>query len=193
MLWFLAGFAQTDYNSNEHQRRIKLDSDYQDSVTSPLHPDSIRSFTGLNYYAVDESYRLVIKVKKKIGTPFTMATSSGKLKEFRQYAVLKFVLNGNKFKLPIYQNIKLMKNPIYRDYLFIPFTDLTNGGTTYGGGRYIEARIPKKGELLELDFNKSFNPYCHYSTGYNCPIPPKENFLNAKIEAGEKLLYKTTH
>lgn len=193
MLWFLAGFAQTDYNSNEHQRRIKLDSDYQDSVTSPLHPDSIRSFTGLKYYDVDEIYRLVIKVKKKIGAPFTMATSSGNLKEFRQYAVLKFVLNGNKFKLPIYQNIKLMKNPIYRDYLFIPFTDLTNGGTTYGGGRYLEARIPKKGELLELDFNKSFNPYCHYSTGYNCPIPPKENFLNAKIEAGEKLLYKTTH
>jgi hypothetical protein len=82
-----------------------------------------------------------------------------------------------------------MKTPLYRDYLFIPFTDLTNSNETYGGGRYIEAKIPVEGELLELDFNKCFNPYCHYSTGYNCPVPPRENFLNTKIEAGEKLLY----
>ncbi|MBT5403568.1 MAG: DUF1684 domain-containing protein [Crocinitomicaceae bacterium] len=193
LLWFLPSFAQSDYNSKELQRRIELNTNYLDSASSPLHPDSLRSFIGLSYYDIDESYRLAVKVKKKLGASFTMATSSGKLKEFRQYAVLKFALNGSKFKLPIYQNIKLMRNPLYRDYLFIPFTDLTNGSSTYGGGRYIEARIPKKGELLELDFNKSFNPYCHYSTGYNCPIPPKENYLNTKIEAGEKLLYKSIH
>ena len=87
------------------------------------------------------------------------------------------------------KNLKLMTNPLYQNYIFIPFTDLTNGKETYGGGRYIETTKPDS-DVLNLDFNYSFNPYCHYTTGYNCPIPPKENFLDLRIEAGEKK-YKT--
>lgn len=193
MFWSLLFYTQSPYVVEELQRRVELDIEYRDTSKSPLHTDSIQSFSNLNYYEIDENYRIMVNVKKKLGPTFTMATSSGKLKEFRQYAVLKFKLNGIKFKLPIYQNIKLMKSALYRDYLFIPFTDLTNSVATYGGGRYIEARIPKNGALLELDFNKSFNPYCHYSTGYNCPIPPQQNFLKTKIDAGEKLLYESEH
>lgn len=182
-------YAQLDYQSIETVRRIAKDSSFSDTTHSPLDKDSIANFPGLNYFEPNESYCLLVKVKKRVGPVFTMPTSSGKVKEFRQYAILKFKLNNKKHKLPIYQNIKLMKSPLYRDYLFIPFTDLTNSNETYGGGRYIEAKIPVEGEMLELDFNKCFNPYCHYSTGYNCPVPPRENFLNTRIEAGEKLLY----
>lgn len=181
--------GQSDYVSGETMRRLQKDTVYADSARSPLHKDSIAGFTGLNYFEPDEDYRVEVEVKKKLGSVFTMPTSSGKVKEFRQYAVLKFKIKGKKLSLPIYQNMRLLKNPMYRDYLFIPFTDLTNGHETYGGGRYIEAKIPKKGEKLVLDFNQSFNPYCHYSTGYNCPVPPKDNFLNIRIEAGEKVLY----
>ena len=77
--------------------------------------------------------------------------------------------------------------PQYRDYLFIPFKDLTNEDATYGGGRYIDAKTTDitSGEMI-LDFNKSYNPYCAFSDAYSCPIPPDENHLNIKIEAGEQ-------
>ncbi len=188
------GWAQkNNYIESELARRAQKDSLYSDTLHSPLNSDSIASFSGLNYFAPDEDYVVKVKVKEELGKIFEMPTSSGKVKQFRQFAVLHFKLKGKKLALPIYQNMELLRNPIYRDYLFIPFTDLTNGEETYGGGRYIEARIPKDGEKLILDFNQCFNPYCHYSNGYNCPIPPKENFLNLRIEAGEKLLYTEEH
>ena len=49
----------------------------------------------------------------------------------------------------------------------------------------LKQKIPT-GKTYDLDFNYCFNPYCHYTTGYNCPIPPRENYLEIKIEAGEK-------
>ena len=65
---------------------------------------------------------------------------------------------------------------------------------TYGGGRYIDLTITDiKNNLIELDFNKCYNPYCAYSDGYSCPIPPDENNLKIKIEAGEKKFAKPQH
>ena len=54
---------------------------------------------------------------------------------------------------------------------------------TYGGGRYIDLTIPQ-GDIMVLDFNQSYHPYCAYTDGYNCPIPPAENRLDVAIEAG---------
>ena len=76
--------------------------------------------------------------------------------------------------------------PQYRDYLFVPFKDLTNAHETYGGGRYLDFRMKDiEGASCVLDFNKAYNPYCAYSEGYNCPIPPRENHLEVRVEAGE--------
>ncbi|HNJ28593.1 MAG TPA: DUF1684 domain-containing protein, partial [Ferruginibacter sp.] len=74
------------------------------------------------------------------------------------------------------------------DYLFVPFTDLTTGDESYGSGRYIEFYIQDiQGDgTLQLDFNKAYNPYCAYASGFKCPIPPRENALNVAIKAGEK-------
>jgi uncharacterized protein (DUF1684 family) len=69
--------------------------------------------------------------------------------------------------------------------LFLPFLDNTNGDTTYGGGRYIDLRIPE-GDTIEIDFNKAYNPYCAYNSRYSCPIVPRENYLDTNIEAGVK-------
>ena len=52
-------------------------------------------------------------------------------------------------------------------------------------GRYLDVKIHRENEF-ELDFNLAYNPYCAYNDNYQCPIPPPENFLNTKIEAGEK-------
>ena len=78
--------------------------------------------------------------------------------------------------------------PGMKDHLFVPFKDWTNGEESYGGGRYIDL---KTGDITDgkitIDFNKCYNPWCAYSDGYNCPIPPVENHFELKIEAGEKM------
>lgn len=75
----------------------------------------------------------------------------------------------------------------YRDYLFLPYTDLTNAIETYGGGRFMDLLIPS-GDTIIIDFNKSYNPSCAYNHAYSCPIPPEENDLNIRITAGVKNL-----
>jgi uncharacterized protein (DUF1684 family) len=81
----------------------------------------------------------------------------------------------------------LIRQPQFKDYLFLPFKDDTNGVETYGGGRYMDVRIStvKDGKII-LNFNKAYNPYCAYNEGFNCPIPPQENHLNIAIRAGER-------
>ena len=102
--------------------------------------------------------------------------------------MLKFEVGGKSCALNLYQNLRLVNMPEYQDYLFLPFKDATNGDSTYGGGRYLDFRqkdISSEGILL-LDFNKAYNPYCAYSDGFNCPIPPLPNHLAIEVPAGEK-------
>jgi uncharacterized protein (DUF1684 family) len=73
----------------------------------------------------------------------------------------------------------------YVDYLFLPFSDATNGNETYSGGRYIDLRIPTSDSVL-IDFNKAYNPYCAYNPKYSCPIVPKQNRLPIPVRAGVK-------
>jgi uncharacterized protein (DUF1684 family) len=87
-----------------------------------------------------------------------------------------------------------MQRAEYKNYLFIPFTDATNGTDTYEGGRYIDLSIPDiKDTNVIVDFNKAYNPYCCYTGGYDCPIPPKENALTVAINAGEMKYKKQVH
>ena len=118
-----------------------------------------------------------------------METTTDRLPEYVQYGVLKFTLRGEEYELKIYQNINLIEREGYEDYLFLPFLDDTNGEESYGGGRYIEARIPE-GDTMEIDFNKAYNPYCAYNEKYSCPIVPRENYLPLKVEAGVKAFEK---
>jgi hypothetical protein len=90
-------------------------------------------------------------------------------------------------QLIVYRNPALAKMPEYKDYLFLPFTDETNGKGTYAGGRYIDMNTADfKNNRVTIDFNKAYNPYCAFGGGYQCPKPPDENHLNITIEAGEK-------
>jgi uncharacterized protein len=82
-----------------------------------------------------------------------------------------------------------LNKPEYKDYLFLPFTDLTNGVQTYQGGRYLDLRIPQGDEIV-IDFNQSYNPYCAYSGRYSCPVVPSENHLDMEVLAGVKSLGK---
>lgn len=178
-------FSQKD---NAHDAIIEfqneLNKEYKSKKKSPLDPDDRKQFKSHTFFPIDLNYRVSATLRITEPAPFfKMKTSSMALPEYRVYGILEFVLDDRKFELPVYQSKKLMATEEYRDYLFLPFTDLTNGNQTYSGGRYIELSIPK-GEVMVVDFNQAYNPYCAYSKRYSCPIVPAENHLDIEIPAG---------
>ena len=71
------------------------------------------------------------------------------------------------------------------DYLFFSFKNQTTSETTFVGGRYMVADLPKDGKVI-IDFNTAYNPLCAYTDYATCPLPPSQNYLKIRIEAGEK-------
>ena len=164
----------------------KINSEFKDPAESPLPEEEREKFIALEFFPFDPDFRITAEFLR---TPneiaFAMPTTSGKTKMYVKYGELYFNLKGRDFKLNVYQSLSLSQTEKYKDYLFLPFTDPSNGETTYAGGRYLDMTIPS-GKYVELDFNKAYNPYCAYSGGYSCPIPPAENHLNIPITAGVK-------
>ncbi len=179
------GFSQSHAESIERHRE-EYKAEFLKSSNSPLNKENIEH---LKFYEASENYKVECQfVATKGGKPFEIPTSSGVTKSYRKFGELHFQIDDVKYKLTVYQSMSLLNNPLYKDYLFIPFKDLTNGKESYGGGRYIDLRMKEiEGDKIYLDFNKCYNPYCAYTTGYSCPIPPKENHLKIPIEAGEKM------
>lgn len=164
----------------------EINREFRDPEESPLSEEERENFEGLEFFDIDTNY--VIKadfVRTPSEAPFQMATSTDRRPVYVKYGEVYFELKGKKFKLNIYQNQSFLDDPEYYNYLFLPFTDKTNGETTYSGGRYLDLRIPE-GDFLILDFNKAYNPYCAYSANYSCPIPPEENNLEVAIPVGVK-------
>ena len=160
-------------------------ADFLQDKNSPLKQDDLQY---LRFYDADSTYRVIAQVTLlPDANAFIMPVFTGTGRAHTRYALLKFTLKGKPVELTVYRNIALSKIPQYKDYLFLPFTDETNGVTTYGGGRYIDLREGDfTNNTLLLDFNKAYNPYCAFATGYACPKPPDENHLTLLVEAGEK-------
>lgn len=156
-----------------------------DTSSHILNLEEINEFKGLDYFDIDSSYVINCKLKKRLGKPFEMITTTERRPIYRRYGFLKFKLNGVRCKLEIYQPVISIENKEFGDYLFIPFRDETSDNETYGGGRYLDLEIPHS-KSVTIDFNLCYNPYCAYSHRYSCPVPPKQNTLGIKIEAGEK-------
>jgi uncharacterized protein (DUF1684 family) len=179
-------FAQ-DFKVEIEKHRKEYKAEFLKSTDSPLKQED---FEYLHFYEPNEKFKIeceFVATKTTRGKPFELPTSSGKTKTYIKFGELRFQIDGKKHKLAVYQSLSLKAMPQYRDYLFIPFKDLTNGKETYGGGRYLDLRMKQiEGNKVFLDFNKAYNPYCAFSEGYSCPIPPKENHLKIAIEAGEK-------
>jgi len=168
----------------------KYMDDFLSDASSPLKKDDLQY---LRFYDADSTYRVTAKEELLSNEQsFIMPVFVGTGRQYVRYAILKFTLKGQPMQLTVYRNIALSAMPQYKDYLFLPFTDETNGTETYGGGRYIDLRDGDfKSNEIEIDFNKSYNPYCAFSGGYACPKPPDENHLQVAIKAGEKLFAGT--
>jgi len=164
--------------------QIELNNEYKDASKSPLKEADLKNFKGLDFFPINENVKVTAHLEKIPNSEFFfMKTTTDRLAEERVYGILTFTLEGREFKLNIYQGKKLMNTKGFQDYLFLPFTDKTNGISSYSGGRYMDLRITD-GDSIELDFNKAYNPYCAYNSKYSCPIVPKENHLDFEMNAG---------
>ncbi|HNZ42737.1 MAG TPA: DUF1684 domain-containing protein [Bacteroidales bacterium] len=167
--------------------RAAMNKEFADSSTTPLTREGLKNFDGLSFFPVNAKYCVISKLTLTPGEQaFEMPRSKGNTGTYRKYGVAEFMLNGTLCRLSVYQYMKFINDSLYKDDLFLPFKDLTNGRQTYGGGRFLELKIPD-GDQLIIDFNKAYNPLCCYGNPkYSCPIPPEENHLKIKILAGEK-------
>jgi uncharacterized protein (DUF1684 family) len=188
---------------SEYEKEIiafqnELNAEFADKEESCLLPKDLRKFRktlknhskGLDFFPIDENFKVVAKfVRTANEIPFKMKTTTDRLPIYKKYGEAHFTLNEKQFILSIYQNQKLIKKEKYKDHLFVAYNDLTNGNESYGGGRFLDFKIPD-GDAIIIDFNKSYNPLCSYNHSYSCPIPPKENYLEIEIKAGVKVFEK---
>ena len=163
----------------------ELNAEYKNPKETPLRGDDFAKFKEHPFFSINLKYRVSAKLTKtENATPFEIQTSSGKTKPYKEYGKATFVLEGKELSLTLYQSVTLAQKEGYEDYLFLPFRDATNEIETYGGGKYMDLKIPKA-DVIILDFNKSYHPLCAYNAyDYSCPIVPRENFLPVRIEAG---------
>lgn len=181
----------TEQYSNLHLIEIqkhqeKLNKDYANPTSSPLKVEDLNSFKALDFFKPDENFKVEAVLELTPNDPvFEMATTTDRKPLYKRYAIATFNINGKEYKLNVYQNQQLILDFEYRNYLFLPFTDATNGYESYKGGRYIDLEIPTN-DILIIDFNKAYNPYCAYNSKYSCPVVPSENHIDIEIKAGVK-------
>lgn len=176
-----------DMNAVElYQQNLK--QEWENPKTTPLQEDEKANFKGITFFPVNKKYAVQADFTKiENGQTIPFPTSAKKIKHYKAYGKLHFELDGKELELTVYQSDPPIEG--YETSLFLPFTDETNGQSTYGGGRYLDLEISDiKNDKLRIDFNKAYNPYCAYSKYYNCPIPPAENHMETEINAGVSYL-----
>lgn len=153
------------------------------SAESPVPADRRSTFPALDYFPIDESFRVPAALSVARGEDvMEMSTSTGTRRAMRRIGTLAFTLHGQSSRLTAFTEAS--DTTLQR--LFVPFGDTTNGKETYRAGRYLDLDRTATG-LYDLDFNRAYHPFCLFNPTYECPIPPRENQLNAAIRAGERL------
>ncbi len=167
----------------EFERREK-DHSFKEHPQSPI-PWALRDdFTGLAYFPPNPKFRLRMRLQRHpTPEPVTMVTSKGIPRDMLKWGYFEFTLDGQTRRLQAYKSVP--KPGEHEESLFVPFRDGTSGKESYGAARYLDLPVSRTDEYV-LDFNLAYNPYCAYSDDYVCPFPPRENWLDIRIEAGER-------
>jgi hypothetical protein len=172
-----------DYASRIAAMRAAKDADFQASSDSPVPDNRKAQVLPLPYFPIDPGFNVPAALK-----PFEevsivdMMTSTGSVEKFRRVGTLQFTLKGQPLALTAFVSASAPD----MNRLFVPFNDLTSGTETYGAGRYLDLDRTASG-MYAVDFNVAYNPYCYYNPTWVCPLPPPENRLKVRIEAGEKI------
>ena len=190
LLLFLNCENKKRYDKNLTPFQKEMNEFFKDASISPLKEKDLKTFRGLDFFVFDSSYVVNAALTR---TPdeksFKMKTTTDRLPEYIKYGTVTFDLFGKSYSLNIYKNLEGINKEGYRDYLFLPFLDDTNGFESYGGGRYIDLDVTEEDNLV-IDFNSAYNPYCVYDEKYSCPIVPRDNYLPLEINAGVKKFKK---
>ena len=147
------------------------------NLESPL----ISQITEIPSYPIDLNWR-VEATFERFDEPKEIAIQNvlGDLSYEKYYGILKFIIDGKKYSLiPTGDGIN--------QNFFVAFADETSAEETYGAGRYLSVEKPDKNGKTYIDFNNATNPPCAFTEFATCPLPPKENILDVKILAGEKI------
>jgi len=147
-----------------------------------LDPDSPqrRGFAGLKYFPVTAAYHVQAAFTpydkpKQVPVPNVL----GQLVSMESPGYVEFKIKGQAYRLePVYETSR-------REDLFFIFKDLTSKTDTYEGGRFLHTPLPQNG-VVDLDFNRAYNPPCAFTEFATCPLPTKENQLDVRIPAGER-------
>jgi hypothetical protein len=137
-----------------------------------------KNFHGIPTYAPNPTWRLEARFEPatqqtKIAVPNVL----GEVEDMASPGTAVFTVGGQEYRLtPVDDG---------SGQLFFIFGDLTNRDETYGAGRFVYADMPKDGRLV-LDFNRAYNPPCAFTPFATCPLPPPQNRLKLRVEAGEK-------
>lgn len=183
----------TDFEKRQSAFRALKDSVFFNPETSPLTEEDLASFSGLPYFEPDTIFVVKARFEPSESDEIVeMPTTTERIARYRVEGTLHFELLGEACSLKVFRNMSLapafQKRPDIP--LFLPFTDLSNGESTYGGGRYMDVQASDD-TIWTLDFNQSYHPYCAYNPRYSCPIPPRENHLPVEVHAGIKLMGTT--
>ncbi len=131
-------FAQS-YEQSITEYQQEENAKFKDAEKSPLTRRAFRKFKELPFNAINSSYRVVAKLERvKNSVSFKMKTTTSRLPTYEVWAIATFSIDGVEHKLNVYQSHSLRETEEYKDDLFLPFTDLTNGDGTYGGGRFLD-------------------------------------------------------
>lgn len=145
--------------------------------------DSRVHFTGLQYWPGGPQWRLQARfVPHPPGRTLPIANIIGTTDEIPNPGVVEFTRNGTPYRLEALDQGE--------GTLFLVFADRTSGHGSYGAGRFIDAPMPDARGRLTLDFNRAYNPPCAFTPFATCPLPPPENRLDLRVEAGEKTYRK---
>jgi uncharacterized protein (DUF1684 family) len=153
----------------------------------PQSPIEDRStFRGLGYFDYDPECRVLADFAPVENEPSLIGTSDQGTARFVKSGTLHFEVHGNSAALDV------LWLDAYGGGVFLPFRDITNGTSTYGGGRYLldtvkGADLGHSGEEVVLDFNYAYHPSCVHSPRWSCPLAPPANRLGFAVEAGERL------
>jgi uncharacterized protein len=142
--------------------------------------ESRKNFKGLDYFSADATYRVEARFEP-YNPPKKLAITNvlGMVSDETSPGVLVFSLDGKEYRIePILEQGE-------KD-LFIIFRDATSGQETYGAARYLYAHPPGPDGKTIVDFNHAYNPPCAFTPYATCPLPPPQNRLPIRIEAGEK-------
>jgi uncharacterized protein (DUF1684 family) len=180
-------FSDSSYVATIRKERQEKNLTFRGSKGSPLEDADRSAFDSLQYYAPDILYQVDADYKV-FANPDTvqMPLTTGEADPYLKYGQASFTLEGQRHSLFLYLKVNTTDSS-----LFVPFTDKTNGTETYEGGRFLDVAKPApNAQLITLDFNKAYNPYCVYNYNYSCPLPPRANRLPIPVRAGEKAYTK---